>query len=154
MHCCIVINLVCSRYFQNFCGYKSIYVLIATWSLTCKIFSISYRYPYSLIRDYKVFSNGSVSIDIFSKLCLALLARLVHGCVHRHSYASLSTIILLKIVIVISSLIFFTKITSLDYVKPFASEKGSPYSDMQRPCLTLNEHASNSDEYFDLIKAL
>ena len=61
----------------------------------------------------------------------------------------------LKILIVISSLSFFAKIPSsmsmhVNYVKPFGHERASksPQSDVQRPCLTLNEYASNSDEYF------
>ena len=37
---------------------------------------------------------------------------------------------------------------TINYVKPFTSERASPCSDVQRPCLTLNEYASNSDEYF------
>jgi hypothetical protein len=36
----------------------------------------------------------------------------------------------------------------LNYVKPFASERASPCSGVQRPCLTLNEYARNSDEHF------
>ena len=61
----------------------------------------------------------------------------------------------LKILIVMSSLSFFAKIPSsismhVNYVKPFGSERvsESPCSDVQRPCLTLNEYASNPDEYF------
>ena len=61
----------------------------------------------------------------------------------------------LKILIVISSLSFFAKIPSsmsmhVNYVKPFGSERASesPCSDVQMPCLTLNEYANNSDEYF------
>ena len=61
----------------------------------------------------------------------------------------------LKILIVISSLSFFAKIPSsismhVNYVKPFGSERApeSPCSDVQMPCLTLDEYASNSDEYF------
>ena len=61
----------------------------------------------------------------------------------------------LKILIVMSSLSFFAKISSsvsmhVNYVKPFGSERASksPCSDVKRPCLTLNEYASNSDEYF------
>ena len=57
----------------------------------------------------------------------------------------------LRIVIVMSFLLFFTKITSLMmvnymYVKPFA--RASPCSAVQRPCLTLNEYANDSNEYF------
>ena len=60
---------------------------------------------------------------------------------------------MLKFLIVISSLSFFAKIPSsitMNYVKPFGSERASesPCSDVQRPCLTLNEYASNPDEYF------
>ena len=39
----------------------------------------------------------------------------------------------------------------MNYVKPFErkeSEKASPCSNVQRPCLTLNEYARGSDEYF------
>ena len=36
----------------------------------------------------------------------------------------------------------------VNYVKPVTSERASPYSNVQRPCLTFNEYASNSDEYF------
>ena len=36
----------------------------------------------------------------------------------------------------------------VNYVKPFTSERTSPCSNMQRPCLTLNEYACTSDEYF------
>ena len=54
-------------------------------------------------------------------------------------------------IIVMSSLLFFAKITSsesmnVNYVNPFANNT-SPCSDVQRPCLTLNEYASNSDNY-------
>ena len=35
-----------------------------------------------------------------------------------------------------------------NYVKPFTSERASPCSNVQMPCLTLNEYASNLDEYF------
>jgi predicted outer membrane repeat protein len=59
--------------------------------------------------------------------------------------------VMLKILIVKIFLLFFAKISysrTVNYVKPFASERTSPCSDMQRPCLTLNEYASNSDEYF------
>ena len=62
----------------------------------------------------------------------------------------------LKFLIVISSLSFFAKIPSsitMNYVKPFRNERASesPYSSVQRPCLTLNEYAStsNTDEYFN-----
>ena len=61
----------------------------------------------------------------------------------------------LKFLIVMSSLSFFAKIPSsmsmhVNYVKPFGSERAfeSPCSDVQRPCLTLKEYASNPDEYF------
>ena len=56
-----------------------------------------------------------------------------------------------KILVVISSLLFFIKTTSsmtVNYVKPFAVTTASPCSDVQRPCLTLNEYASDSDEHF------
>ena len=57
----------------------------------------------------------------------------------------------LNILIVISSLSFFAKITAssttVNYVKPFASKIASPCSDVQRPCLTLNEYASDSNEH-------
>jgi predicted outer membrane repeat protein len=59
--------------------------------------------------------------------------------------------VILKILIVMSSLLFLAKISysmTVNYVKPFSSERASPCSDMQRPCLALNEYASNSDEYF------
>ena len=48
-------------------------------------------------------------------------------------------------------ILFFTKVFSsmmVNYVKPLINESASPCSNMQRPCLTLNEYASNSDEYF------
>ena len=48
-------------------------------------------------------------------------------------------------------ILFFAKISSsmtVNYVKPLTSERASPCSNVQRPCLTLNEYASNSDEYF------
>ena len=59
----------------------------------------------------------------------------------------------LKILIMISPLIFFAKISSsmtgtINYVKPFESERASPCPDVQRPCLTLNEYASDSEEHF------
>ena len=64
----------------------------------------------------------------------------------------------LKILIVISSLSFFAKIYSsmsmhMNYVNRFGSERASesPCSDVQMPCLTLNEYASNSDEYLLII---
>jgi hypothetical protein len=59
--------------------------------------------------------------------------------------------VVLKTLIVTSSLLFCANITSsmtVNYVKPFASKSYSPCSDMQRHCLTLNEYASDSDEYF------
>ena len=48
-------------------------------------------------------------------------------------------------------ILFFAKVSSsmmVNYVKPLINERASPCSNMQRPCLTLNEYASNSDEYF------
>ena len=36
----------------------------------------------------------------------------------------------------------------VNYVKPFGSERALPCSNVQRPCLTLNEYASDSNEYF------
>ena len=47
--------------------------------------------------------------------------------------------------------LFFAKVSSsmmVNYVKPLTSESASPCSNVQWPCLTLNEYASNSDEYF------
>ena len=47
--------------------------------------------------------------------------------------------------------LFFAKVASsmmVNYVKPLTSERASPCSNVQRPCLTLNEYASDSDEYF------
>ena len=55
---------------------------------------------------------------------------------------------LLKFLIIV---LFFANVTSVNYVKPFErkeSEKASPCSKVQRPCLTLNEYARGSDEYF------
>ena len=60
----------------------------------------------------------------------------------------------IKILIVMSSLLFFAKITSsmtINYVKPFTKfNRTTPCSDVQRPCFTLNEYASSSltNEYF------
>ena len=48
-------------------------------------------------------------------------------------------------------ILFFAKVSSsmtVNYVKPLTSERASPCSNVQRPCLTLNEYASDSDEYF------
>ena len=46
-------------------------------------------------------------------------------------------------------ILFFANVSSsmtvINYVKP---ESTSPCSNVQRPCLTLNEYASDSDEYF------
>jgi predicted outer membrane repeat protein len=59
--------------------------------------------------------------------------------------------VVLKILIVMSSLLFLAKIsysTTVNYVKPFTSERASPCSDTQRPCLTLNEYASDLDQNF------
>jgi hypothetical protein len=33
-------------------------------------------------------------------------------------------------------------------LKPFASKRASPCSEIQRPCLTLNEYAANLDEFY------
>ena len=56
--------------------------------------------------------------------------------------------VILNLLIII---LFFAKVSSsvmVNYVKPVTSERASPCSNVQRPCLTLNEYASNSDEYF------
>ena len=50
-------------------------------------------------------------------------------------------------------ILLFAKVSSsmtVKYVKPFTSERASesPCSDVQRPCLTLNEYTSNSNEHF------
>ncbi len=59
---------------------------------------------------------------------------------------------MLNTLIMMSSLLFSANIVTssmtVNYVKPFTSNRASPCSDMQRPCLTLNEYASNSDEHF------
>ena len=55
---------------------------------------------------------------------------------------------LLKFLIIV---LFFANVTSVNYVKPLErkeSEKASPCSKVQRPCLTLNEYARGSDDYF------
>ena len=56
-----------------------------------------------------------------------------------------------KVLIVMSSLLLFARMTSsiaINYVKPFAHKTASPCSDIQRPCLTLNEYASDLGMYF------
>jgi predicted outer membrane repeat protein len=53
------------------------------------------------------------------------------------------TSVVLKTLIVMSPLLFSAKINSLmtvNYVKPFSSKRASPCSDLQGPCLTLNEY--------------
>ena len=52
----------------------------------------------------------------------------------------------LLIIILLSAKVFSSIV--VNYVKPFTSERTSPCSNMQRPCLTLNEYACTSDEYF------
>ena len=58
------------------------------------------------------------------------------------------------IIVILSSFLFFAKIPSSMtvnyYVKPFRTERTSESScsNVQRPCFTVNEYASNSDEYF------
>ena len=58
--------------------------------------------------------------------------------------------VVFKVLILMSSLLLFAKMTSttITYVKPFASKTASQCSDVQRPCLTLNEYASDLDMYF------
>ena len=58
---------------------------------------------------------------------------------------------LFQVLIVMSSLLLFAKMTSsttVNYATPFASRTASPCSDMLRPCLTSNEYISDLDEYF------
>ena len=48
-------------------------------------------------------------------------------------------------------ILFFANVSSsmtVNYVKPLTSEKASSCFNVQRPCLTLNEYARGSDEYF------
>ena len=60
--------------------------------------------------------------------------------------------VVFKVLIVMSFSLFATITSStsitVNYVKPFAHKITSPCSDVQRPCLTLNEYLSNLDVYF------
>ena len=58
-----------------------------------------------------------------------------------------SSVVLNLLIIILLSAKVFSSIV-VNYVKPFTTERTSPYSNVQRPCLTLNEYARNSDEYF------